>query len=293
MEKVIFDTDIGDDIDDAVALRLVLKCGEIQVLGITTAYKNSMQRAKIAAAVARESGQTVPVYAGVDNPSVCWPERLSGETLGEDGKIRLSQYFDFMAEERVETLSAVDYILEVADKYPGEVTLLSLAPLCNLAAAYKKDPDRFNKLKRIVMMGGCFSYPFAEWNIRCDVESALTAFSSPVEKWAVGYDITQAASLNEEQTERILRIKDAQVLRKMFEAYLTNQKFSKPTMHDPLTVSSLVKDYITYDKRRVKIISEGKDRGKIFECDEGHEINVAVKADIGGFMEYLFATIGG
>jgi len=293
MEKIIFDTDIGDDIDDAVALRLMLKSGDVNVIGITTAYKNSLQRAKIAAAIAAECGKKVPVYAGIDDPEVCVPEKLVGETFTADGKVRLSQYFDFMEEEKVENVCAADYILAAADEHPGEITLLALAPLCNLAAAYKKDPSRFGKLKRIIMMGGCFAYPFAEWNIRSDVEAALTVFSCPVEIWAVGYDITQTTALNCAQTERILKIKDAPVLKKMLETYLSNQKSAKPTMHDPLTASSLVKDFITYKKICAKVVADGKDRGKIVECDDGKEINVAVKADVNGFMEYLFETIGG
>ena len=293
MEKIIFDTDIGDDIDDAVALRFVLKCKEIETLGVTTAYKNAHQRAKIASAIVKECGKKVPVYSGVDLPAVCRPEQLNGEQIGSDGKVRLVQYFDFMEEEKVEPLSAVDFILNTAEKYPGEVTLLSLAPLCNLAAAYEKAPEKFGKLKHIVMMGGCFAYPFAEWNIRCDVEAACSVFTCPVGISAVGYDITQNTTLTDKQTDELFAIKAAQVLQKRLGAYICNQKCGKVTMHDPLTAASLVKDFVSYKKCRVKVVAEGADRGKTVESCDGKEINVAVKADIDGFMEYLFKTIGG
>lgn len=281
MEKVIFDTDIGDDIDDAVALKFVLAHDgkELDVLGVTTAYKDAFHRAKAAAAIVRECGKTTPVFVGEDG-------------VEKEKDFRVIQYFSSMKDERVETKSAVDFILESARKYPHEITLLSLAPLCNLAAAYRKDPEGFALLKRIVMMGGCFSYPYAEWNIRCDLRSAKTVISCPVELWAVGYDITKDTCLEEGEIEKIANLKGGEILAKMQEAYIT-QTGRVPTMHDPLTASALVSDFLRFEKKKFVLCTEGENQAKFCESPNGKEITVATKADVLGFKQYLIKILEG
>ena len=92
MKKIILDTDIGDDIDDAFALRYLLPFDEIELLGISTVYKNVAERSKIAKRLVELYGKNIPVYAGVNNPIRKQVRLLYGETVREDGLIKIDHY---------------------------------------------------------------------------------------------------------------------------------------------------------------------------------------------------------
>jgi purine nucleosidase len=189
-EKVIFDTDIGDDIDDALALALVLKSPRMQILGVTTAWGNTRLRARLVDRFLRDAGYSdVPVAVGVEKHS-------SGEGT-------FSQRAWAEREPERAHPDAVTFLLDTIRQYPGQITLLAIAPLTNVAAAYERDPDTFRKLKRIVMMGGSIHRgygdlgyvpprgPDAEYNIAMDPAAAQKVFSSGVDLYMMPLDSTQ------------------------------------------------------------------------------------------------------
>ncbi len=165
-QLVILDTDIGDDIDDAFALALILRSPELHLLGVETAFGDTELRARLVdrylAAVGRSD---VPVLAGSSGPQTShfsqaayarqWPERKACEwastfCLGKSAPIR------------------------------DQITLIAIGPLSNVGAAIARDPATFKKLKRVVIMGGSVyrgydagngdknTPPSPEWNILCD-----------------------------------------------------------------------------------------------------------------------------
>lgn len=187
MKKIIIDTDIGDDIDDAFALLTALSEPELEILGITTVFKNTPQRAQIVRYLLRLAGkETIPVYAGIEVPLNGLIEKWNYEQYQEDGKIRIHHYLDEMASEKYAPGNAVDFILETAAKYPGEVTLVALGPFMNVAAAKKKDNERFALLKEAYIMGGQPMDTYPEWNVRVDPLSASEFFRAVCRSHASG-----------------------------------------------------------------------------------------------------------
>lgn len=189
-EKVIIDTDIGDDVDDAFALALAVKSPELEILGITTTFGETEVRAQIVDRFLGEVGRTgIPVLAGKRTET---KNAMSQRRYAEGGHFAKSSHGD-----------ATDFILAQIRKYPGEITLIGIGPLMNVGAAIDRDAVTFRKLKRVVIMGGSirrgygdYGYsepvpPSPEWNILNDVASAQKLFASGVPLYVMPLDSTQ------------------------------------------------------------------------------------------------------
>lgn len=138
-QLVILDTDIGDDIDDAFALALVIKSPELKVLGITTAFGDTELRARLVDRYLTSVGRTeIPVFAGVSAPSTN----------------AFTQAAYARQEPKRAYVSGVSFLLDQIRLHPGEITLIAIGPLTNVEAAIQQEPETFRKLKRVVMMGG-------------------------------------------------------------------------------------------------------------------------------------------
>jgi inosine-uridine nucleoside N-ribohydrolase len=187
-QLVILDTDIGDDIDDAFALALVLRSPELHLLGVETAFGATELRARLVdrylAAVGRRD---IPVLAGVATQTtnhmsqaayaLQWPERKHAD--------------------------AVPFLLGQIRAHPGQITLIAIGPLFNIQAAIARDPATFKKLKRVVIMGGSIyrgydgkngdrnTPPSPEWNILCDPAGARALLASGVPLYVMPLDSTQ------------------------------------------------------------------------------------------------------
>jgi purine nucleosidase len=189
-EKVIIDTDIGDDIDDAFALALAVKSPELEVLGITTTFGDTETRARIADRFLGEIGRSdIPVFAGKKTSA---KTSMSQARYGDGSRFTKASHAD-----------AVDFLLAQIQKYPGEITLIGIGPLMNVGEAIDRDAATFRKLKRVVIMGGSvrrgygdLGYnehvpPQPEWNILNDVASAQKLFASGVPVYVMPLDSTQ------------------------------------------------------------------------------------------------------
>ena len=201
-EKIIIDTDIGDDVDDAFAVALALKSPEVQILGITTTFGDTETRAKLVDRMLGEAGRTdIPVAAGV---AAHTNNTFTQRRYAEAGHFARSSHSD-----------AVNFILEQIRKNPGEITLVAIGPLVNVGALIDRDGETFRKLKRVVMMGGSvergYGDPYAaptppqpEWNITNDIASAQKLFASGVPIYMMPLDSTQL-KLDEVKREFLFR----------------------------------------------------------------------------------------
>src|SRR5260221_6312010 len=120
-EKIIIDTDIGDDVDDAFALALAVQSPELEILGVTTTFGDTETRAKITDRFLGEVGRAeIPVLAAkptaTNNP-------MSQRRYVEDSRFTRSSHAD-----------AVDFLLDQIRKHPGEITLIAIGPLMNVGA---------------------------------------------------------------------------------------------------------------------------------------------------------------
>lgn len=291
--KVIIDTDIGDDIDDAYALILAANTAEIELIGVTTVYRNAEQRAKIAAALLGCLNRKIPVAAGADYPYNT-PFRVEAyEKKLADGRPVIPHYFPEFEGEKYSSVSAEELILSSAERYPGEVTVAAIGPMTNLARAYEKDPVRFGRLKEIVCMGGCFGSAFAEWNVRCDAEAAAKVLKSGVGTTMIGIDVTKYTFLTAEQEARLVSVGGpafvlaARMLKKMH----ADIPSRITTLHDVLAIAELTNSFCRYEERRAGVLLEGGARGRIAETPDGAAIKAAVGVDRDAFMKYFFDKI--
>ncbi len=187
--KVILDTDIGDDIDDAFALGLALQSPEVKVVGIETAWGDTALRARLVNRLLRETHHAgIPIAVGIATKSQV---PFTQDRWARGGSAPLPR------------IDAVDFLLRAIRENPGEITLVAIAPLTNIGAAIDRDPATFRKLKRVVMMGGSIrrgyddpdgrvaNAPSAEYNIASDVAAAKKLFASGVPIFMMPLDSTQ------------------------------------------------------------------------------------------------------
>ena len=192
LEKIVIDTDIGGDIDDAFAVGLALRSPEFQILGISSAWGDTHLRARLLSRFLKETGrEDIPVAMGIAKHPAGKLDTLSQAAYAEGGPA--NQNYP----------NAVDFLLDQIRRHPGEITLLAIGPETNLGAAIDRDAATFRKLKRIVLMGGSvyrgyshFNYgkthgPDPEWNILCDVQAAQKVFNSGVPLYVMPLDSTQ------------------------------------------------------------------------------------------------------
>lgn len=205
--KIIIDTDIGTDVDDALALGLALRSPELDLVAVTTVYGDVDLRARMVAKLLGLAGRSdVPVGKGVREPllrsrAVYWAGH-EGEGLLEPGDEALANGAPH----------AVDLMIEKILAHPGEIVLVPIGPLTNVAVALTREPSIASKLRGIVMMGGvvraadsiALGLPWVEHNIRCDPEAAHIVLKCGAPITMVPLDVTLQVKIDRAGLERVL-----------------------------------------------------------------------------------------
>ena len=296
MKKIIIDTDIGDDIDDAYALVTAVRMRCFDLLGVTTVYRNSFQRAKIASALLGGLGRTdVGVYVGNDYP---YREHFCVESFENclpDGRPVIPHYSSTFERAPVCIKPAAEFIADQAERYPGEITIVAIGPLTNIADTARKYPEAYLKLAEIVCMGGSFVRDKAEWNIRCDPEAASAVVQSGVPIRFVGVDVTSYTYLGDEELKRATAGTDSasEMLKAMIAKWMDTHPGRRPTMHDALTVAEVNGGFCDYVECGLIIPLEGPYRAFTCRCDrkDAAKVSYAVNLDRAAFMEFFLKTL--
>ena len=195
-EKVILDTDIADDIDDAYALALLASAPTVKLLGVTTAFGETGKRAQVAAKLLAALGRgDVPVYAG----------RKGARAIGRQGDWARSFKSPALRPE-----DAVLFLKTQIDSAPGQITLVGIGPLTNLGDLLTRYPEVKPKIRGIVLMGGSVytgyngSAPAVpEWNIYNDPVAARVVFTSGVPLVMAGLEVTTMLHLDAARQKRL------------------------------------------------------------------------------------------
>jgi inosine-uridine nucleoside N-ribohydrolase len=233
---VIFDTDIGDDIDDALALALALQSPELDVRAVTTVIDDVESRTRLAW---KELGlfgrRDIPLATGAPEPLLD-PVRNSRSRQYE----ALTPSDDFPSAARK---SASQLIIETLMSSREKLTVVPVGPLTNIALALKTEPRIKSKIDRIVLMGGAFFPPRAEYNIYRDRIAAEIVFRSGVPVTAVGLDVTEKCKLQGAGLDRLRSAKNpaSQFLVRLIELWQNGRSEQYPTLHDPLAVASTLR----------------------------------------------------
>jgi inosine-uridine nucleoside N-ribohydrolase len=205
-QKIIFDCDLGGDIDDAFAVALVLTSPEFEVLGLVMDHGNTPKRARIACRMLYECGlESIPVVVGRHTPGIVGEQT---EPAGDTHQFAWAEGFD-----KIKPIqqNASDFIIENLRKYPGEVILFTVGPVCNIRDVIEKDAGALKQAQKVVSMFGSFymgyaagSRPVAEWNVRGDIGAAKMFVNSGADLLFAGLDITTFVKLDEENRTRLL-----------------------------------------------------------------------------------------
>ncbi len=238
-EKVIFDTDIGDDLDDAYALALALSLPKLDIVGVTTAWGDTDLRARLVSRLLSETGNgKIPVAAG---PKTKTPSTFSQERWAKAWPEPANGWPD-----------AIDFIRDAVHRYPRQITLIAVAPFSNVGALIHKDPEAFRQLKRVVLMGGSIRQgygdlgyvankgPVPEYNIKMDIVSAKELFASRVPLYVMPLDSTQLKL--DEVMRNILfsrgsRMTDA--LAVLYSQWAASTQAETPTLYDAMAVAAV------------------------------------------------------
>lgn len=233
---IIFDTDIGDDIDDALALALALQSPELDVRAVTTVIDDVDSRTRLAW---KELGlfgrRDIPLAAGAPEPLL---DAIRNNRSRQYEALTTSDEFPSAARK-----SAAQLIIETLMNSREKLTVVPVGPLTNIALALKTEPRIKSKIERIVLMGGAFFPPRAEYNIYRDRIAAEIVFRSGVPVTAVGLDVTEKCKLQGADLDRLRSAKNpaSQFLVRLIELWQNGRSEQYPTLHDPLAVASTLR----------------------------------------------------
>jgi purine nucleosidase len=229
---IIFDTDIGDDIDDALALALALQSPELDVRAVTTVVDDTERRTRLAwKQLGIYNRQDIPVATGANEPLLD-PVRT---TRARQFEVLTPQDSAPAAAHR----RAADLIIATLLASPEKLTLVPVGPLTNIALALKTEPAIKAKIERIVLMGGAFEMLTPEYNIRRDRIAAEIVFRSGVPITAVGLDVTTKCKLQAADIDRLRAANNpaSAFLVRLIELWQNGRSDQFPTLHDPLAVA--------------------------------------------------------
>jgi purine nucleosidase len=236
MRPVIFDTDIGTDVDDILALVLLAKAPELKLLGVTTVYGDTAFRAKIAKATVHTLGrEDIAIVPGEEHT-------LSGRQIhwaGHEGE-GIPQLDSF--EVKVDQ-SAPSYIGESAEAFAGELEVIATGPLTNIARAINAAPASCARIKHLYIMGGAFWMNRAEHNIKCDADAARVVFRSGVPMTVISLDLTLRVWLGNNDLPQIAALPNGlgPLLENQLIRWWEYRHVEGTSPHDPLAALAMVR----------------------------------------------------
>lgn len=294
MKKIILDTDIGSDIDDVLCLAYLLNHKECDLLGITTVSGDNVNRAKIASAVCRYFGRgDIPIYPGVEKPIFVRQRQNVAQQAVRLGNWDHDSCFPV-------DMSAVEFMRSTIRKNPGEVYLVGIGPLTNLAALFVTDPEISSMLAGLYVMGGRFTMKqpgatVVEWNILCDPHAAQIVFSQDIREFYIaGLDVTCDVKLDRETIRRRMQGTPYRIVLDFAEVWFEKREFA--VFHDPLVAALLFDTHICNYVRGdvfVELKSDALLGYTVMRQNEGGRINIAVNVDAERFFNHYFAVFDG
>jgi len=265
--KVIIDCDPG--IDDAVAIVMAMQHPGFEILGITTTFGNATidQATKNALRIVELSGKDIPVFRGADKPLSVPLRDPPAFVHGDDGMGNTQQP---EPELRAQEKPAAQFLVDVAKAYPGQITILAVGRLSNLAEAIKLDSHFVRNIREVVVMGGALYVPgnvspVAEANVGGDPHAADMVFTESWKLTMIGLDVTTKVRLNEVTLSRVMARNQRfghflYTITRFYEEF--HREVENVTggfyVHDPSAVVYLIKPEIFEVKEGpVRVVCEG------------------------------------
>jgi inosine-uridine nucleoside N-ribohydrolase len=273
---ILFDTDIGTDVDDAYALALILRSPELDLVGVTTVSGDAVARARLAARLLSLEGGAaarVPVYAG---------------TSSAPQYVKQTEWAAGFTSPALHTEGGVAFMRQQIEARPGQLTIVAVGELTNVAALLASAPGIGPKIKRIALMGGAVrrggqpgSAPQPEWNIKSNAVAAKAVFTSGVPLVVAPLDATADLKFSPEDAVRVFTrgtpLTDALAALTYLWRHTNTWKGETPIMFDALAVVAVFKpDIATFAPLHLVVEPDG-----LTKAVEGQPANaqVAVASD--------------
>ncbi len=273
MKKVLIDTDVGGDVDDALAIAMALNSPTLDIVAITNVYLANEWRAGVTHRILRtwDADDRIPVAAGAEKPMIgWWDDNHSPKPMKSYGTFRGQ-----------EMPCAADVIVNAARQHE-HLTILAIGPMTNIALALAKNPEIAEQIE-IVMMGGLIARAEAEWNIRCDPEAARAVFESGAKITMVSRDVTDRCQFTQEEVDEIARCENprCRLLDEMMSVFMEKWGYL-PILHDPLALSLLLwDDLVKLEEKHILIETQGEyTRGVTVDCGWGGGTLVRAATDV-------------
>jgi purine nucleosidase len=278
-------------VDDLLALSLILSSTELRLLGVTCVYGDVDLRARYTTKLLGLAGHAdVPVTAGARQPLLNKRDIYWG---GHEGKGFLDDQDTGIT---YSSEYAVDYLVRMATQHPGQIHLIAIGPLTNLALALIRHPQLL--LKHVTIMGGVIrgperlDLPFAEHNIVCDPEAAHAVFSSGLPMTVILLDLTTQVRIFREGVERIRGGGTAlqQMVAQQIEVYPWFQTHGYTFLHDPLAAAVVIDPTLVQTRRvsiQVELNGQYTAAATLMRDDPNSSIEVAVAVDVARFESFF------
>jgi inosine-uridine nucleoside N-ribohydrolase len=291
MTKILLDTDIGTDVDDAVALTYLLCHPDCELLGITTVTGEAEKRASLASVLCRAAGKEIPIYPGADHP-MQGPQR---QPIAQQATVLPG----WPHETDFPKGQAVDFLAETIRAHPGEVMFLTIGPLTNAGLLFSKHPEVAGLLAGFVMMGGNFDETGPagariEWNVAGDPLASEIVYAAAVRLHrSLGLNVTQQVVMPAEQVRERFTAPLLRPVLDMAEIWFA-KFYPSITFHDPLACATIfAPDLCSYQQGTVKVDNTDQPGKTIWEpggTDAPHQ--VAMTVDVDRYFEDFFNIVG-
>lgn len=248
--KVILDTDIGTDIDDAICLTYLLANPDCDLLGITTVTGEPEKRAMLASSLCMLSGKDIPIYPGTAEPLIIEQQQKIAQQAKSLEKWNHKKDFP--------RGQAIEFMRRTIRENPGEVVLLTIGPLTNVGLLFKVDEEIPSLLKGLVMMCGYFQHKIEgwnklEWNAKGDFHASDIVYRSNVKMHrSIGIDVTSQVTMDSKEFKEKF---NADIFRPLQDYAQHWYDYSHTvTFHDPLAATTIFNDKICgFEKGNVSI----------------------------------------
>ncbi len=294
MRRVIIDTDPGTD--DALAIMMALNSPDLAVEGITTVGGNATlsettENALRLMEYLEGPRSAMPIAVGADRPAKGLYSHAY-HVHGSDG-LGISLPTSTLKPHR---MNAVEFLRERISASPGEITVIAIGPLTNVAAALDNRPDIAEAIPEIIVMGGAVSVrgnitPHAEFNIHEDPWAANAVFASGIPVTLVGLDVTHRTFMHRKDGPQWFggESKTAELGNRILaDRFRELDGFDEFHLHDPLAVAAAIEpDVLTCRTASVSVVTDGEERGRTIASYGEGPVKVAVGVDVGRAVEIV------
>lgn len=287
--KVLLDTDIGTDVDDAVCLAYLLANPECELLGITTVSGEAVARASMASAMCKVAGKNIPIYPGRGEPLLSIQKQPEAQ--------QASALVRWPHETKFSQGQAVEFMRQTIRANPGEVTLLAIGAMTNVAALFAADEEIPSLLKSLVLMCGVFTSRLAgvgplEWNALQDpAATAMVYRASPEIHRSIGLDVTCQVTMKAAEVRE--RFRNDPLLHLVLDfAEVWFKRAEQITFHDPLAAVSIFDEKVCgFERGQVDVELDSKRLAGMthWQADASGKHEIALTVDKQRFFEHYFS----